>query len=730
MLLQYASMDSDLSQMNRSNNIAPTSGAFFQSAQHFKVESSVFVGHQTNIYHSDIEKLALYIISGASFNSSARDPPPRCHPQTRTAILQRIHEFLATAIAPKRILWLCGYAGVGKSAIVQTVAESFSMPTQALGYRLGTAVFFSGPNNRNDPKRLFPTVAYQLATQSPAYREFIISQLATDPLLCEKSMAEQFRLLLVVPFAERQIDRDAGSLVIMLDGLDECKGDREQVEIITLVSRFIIQHPDVPILWVIASRPEPHIRNAFSRFPTFLEETVPIDSDEACKDVELYLHRSFDKIREDYPECFSAQVQWPSEKQFLTLSTVASGHFALATTAVRFVEDPEYGNPVSRLEEVLAVVDDHSTAGMKGTANPLAALDALYTRILSSISKDILPTTLRILAYNHQGYFESPNFRAPANFWRLGQSDVYSALRKLHSVLSVPTPDLVDDHNIEVYHRSFDDYLLDPERSGSFYLYSRERHGDWLQAGVLILYQAVSPSGHYILIGSIFVWKVAPENILLSWPPLEEKDKTQHQILKNALQAVSNSFCKASEPVRREVLPRLAYILKHLDLVEASSFVGTFGFYRDLYYGFREFLRDVRNRELGSARVVHADQLDSSHIAIDRPCYVFLHETGLEEPSTDKRGFNPLDIISWEGQKRGEPPEVTERGIFCHAVGPLNADGMKQILLDVRSLSVDEPSSEVYIWGFGEKRVILFERKFTVGSGKQICTYIVPYPEP
>ncbi|KAF5349543.1 hypothetical protein D9756_008849 [Leucocoprinus leucothites] len=715
-------MDSDLSQMNRSNNIAPTSGAFFQSAQHFKVESSVFVGHQINIYHSDIaflEKLALYIISGASFNSSTRDPPPRCHPQTRTTILQRIHKFLATAIAPKRILWLCGYAGVGKSAIVQTVAESFSMPTQALGYHLGAAVFFSGPNNHNDPKWLFPTMAYQLATQSPAYREFIISQLATDPLLCEKSMAEQFRLLLVVPFAERRIDRDAGSLVIMLDGLDECKGDREQVEIITLVSRFIIQHPDVPILWVIASRPEPHIRNAFSRFPTFLEETVPIDSDEACKDVELYLHRSFDKIQEDYPECFSAQVQWPSEKQFLILSTVTSGHFALATTAVCFMEDPEYGNPVLRLEEVLAVVDYHSAAGVKGTANPLAALDTLYTRILSSISKDILPTTLRILAYNHLGSLSSPNLRALANFWRLGQSDVYSALRKLHSVLSVPTPDLVDDHNIRICHRSFSDYLQDSKRSGSFYLYSRERYGDWLPAGVRILYQAVSPGG------------LIPEKILLSWLPLEEKDKTQRHILKNALQAVGGNFLGAPEPVQCEVLPHLAYILKHLDLVEASSIVRSSGFYIHFYYRFREFLDDPRSCELGIARVVHADQLDSSHIAMDRPCFVFLQEAALEEPSTDKRGFNPLDIIPWEQRESGELAEqVTERGIWCHAVGSLNPDGMKQILLDVRSLSVDEPSSEVYIWGFGEKRVILFERKFTVGPVKQKCIYIVPYPEP
>ncbi|KAF5349497.1 hypothetical protein D9756_008843 [Leucocoprinus leucothites] len=635
MLLQYASMDNDLSQMNRSNNIAPTSGAFFQSAQHFRVESSVFVGHQTNIYHSDIaflEKLALYIISGASFNSSARDPPPRCHPQTRTTILQRIHEFLPTAIAPKRILWLCGYAGVGKSAIVQTVAESFSMPTQALGYRLGAAVFFSAPNNRNDPKRLFPTVAYQLATQYPAYREFIISQLLLIPCCVKK----------------RLIDRDAGSLVIMLDGLDECNGDREQVEIIMLVSRFIIQHPDVPILWVIASRPEPHIHNAFSRFPTFLEETVPIDSDEACKDVELYLHRSFDKIREDYPECFSVQVQWPSEKQFLTLSTVASGHFALATTAVRFVEDPEYGNPVSRLEEVLAVVDDHSTAGMKGTANPLAALDALYTRILSSISKDILPTTLRILAYNNLHSFSSRNLRAPANFWRLRQSDVYSALRKLLSVLSVPTPDLVDDHNVMVYHRSFSDYLLDPERSGSFYLYSRERYVEWLQAGVRILYQAVSPGG------------LIPEKILLSWPPLEAKDNTQRQTLKAGLQAVGMSFYKAPEPAQREVLPRLAYILKHLDLVEASSTVGSSGCYDGLCYGFYQFLGDPRSRELGNVRFVHADQLDSSHIAMDRPCYVFLQEVGLEEPSTDKRGLNPLNIAPWETWQSGELAEVRE----------------------------------------------------------------------
>ncbi|KAJ3555930.1 hypothetical protein NP233_g12094 [Leucocoprinus birnbaumii] len=699
----------------------PVSGTFFPHAHHFRVENPVLVGQQVinNFHRSGMEKLALYTIHGAAFNSSARDPPPRCHPQTRTAILERVHNFLSSPNPPRRIFWLCGPAGVGKSAIIQTVAESISSSTQPLSYRLGATLFFSKPNDRDDPKRVFTTMAYQLATRYPAYRDYIVSQLVDDPLLGQSSMAEQFRLLLAVPFAERQIHQSSSSLVVLLDGLDECKTDREQVEIVMLISQFIVKHPEAPILWVIASRPEPHIRNAFSRqrvLPTFLKESIPIDSDEACGDVERYLRNSFDEICENYPECFPPQAQWPSEKKFLKLCAIASGHFALAATVVRFVEDPDCGNPVARFEEALAAVARPSLSQIRDTNNPLATLDALYTRIFSAIPKDVLPSTIRMIAFF--GWAScSHNLRVLANFWGLDQGSAYSAMRRLHAVLVVPSPESVDQDDLRIHHRTFTDFLQAPGRLKSL-CFTYDHHADGLRASIRVLGQSVSTSN------------LTPENISLSWPSLREEVDLQRKTQLHALQLLFWCFNETTEPTRREVQPCLKHVLEHLDLVDACALTKTHSFqtFFLVFASDQQFLDDSKNRPIANARAVRVDELDFSHFDMEKWCYIHLREEAPDAPRTDKRGLNPLKSDSaWSEDENGQE-ERTEI-LYSIAMEPLKAEGMKQVLLDLRSLPIDEPTAPVWLWGFGEKRKVIFIRHFLVGSVIQECHYVAPYPD-
>ncbi|KAF9450239.1 hypothetical protein P691DRAFT_726348, partial [Macrolepiota fuliginosa MF-IS2] len=100
---------------------------------------------------------------GAKFDSSDRDPPPRCHPGTRTTISNKIYDWLGSPRPEKKLLWLRGLAGVGKSAIIQTVAEKLADQG-----RLGASLFFSRTNGRRDPRQVFPTLAYQFAVQDPS----------------------------------------------------------------------------------------------------------------------------------------------------------------------------------------------------------------------------------------------------------------------------------------------------------------------------------------------------------------------------------------------------------------------------------------------------------------------------------------------------------------------------------------------------------------------------------
>lgn len=142
-----------------------------------------------------LQLLADKRMPGAEADSSARDPPPKCHPATRQSLRGRINDWIVKPERHWRMLWVLGPAGVGKSAVAQTIAEE----TKAAG-RLGASCFFSRLNDRNDPDRVIPTIAYQLAVKHPTYKKIISQRLADDSTILEKNRRVQFRELIIEPF--------------------------------------------------------------------------------------------------------------------------------------------------------------------------------------------------------------------------------------------------------------------------------------------------------------------------------------------------------------------------------------------------------------------------------------------------------------------------------------------------------------------------------------------------
>ncbi|KAF9479903.1 hypothetical protein BDN70DRAFT_788025, partial [Pholiota conissans] len=73
------------------------------------------------------KSLQQHVASAAFHNSAQRVHPPRCHPNTRTAVLQMIYDWIvdegAGGLREKWLLWLNGAACAGKSAIMQSIAE-------------------------------------------------------------------------------------------------------------------------------------------------------------------------------------------------------------------------------------------------------------------------------------------------------------------------------------------------------------------------------------------------------------------------------------------------------------------------------------------------------------------------------------------------------------------------------------------------------------------------------
>src|SRR6201995_6119020 len=72
-----------------------------------------------------LDKLEPFVSFNALHDSSAQDPERRCHPGTRETVLNQMRNWIDDLESTQPILWLHGPAGVGKSAIAQTIARSY-----------------------------------------------------------------------------------------------------------------------------------------------------------------------------------------------------------------------------------------------------------------------------------------------------------------------------------------------------------------------------------------------------------------------------------------------------------------------------------------------------------------------------------------------------------------------------------------------------------------------------
>jgi len=105
---------------------------------------------------ADLGRLAT--AKGATYDSSAEGELPRCLLGTRTALLDDIMSWTADRTG-KRIFWLCGKAGTGKSTISRTIAQKLDDK----GFLGATFFFKRGREHRSNANLFFPTISFLLS---------------------------------------------------------------------------------------------------------------------------------------------------------------------------------------------------------------------------------------------------------------------------------------------------------------------------------------------------------------------------------------------------------------------------------------------------------------------------------------------------------------------------------------------------------------------------------------
>lgn len=390
---------------------------------------------------------------GAPHNSQERFPPPRCHPDTRVAIL---HEITTWAEGHGGALWLRGPAGAGKSAIAQTVAERCVEE----GRLVASFFFYREDPKRNHGKNLWATLAAQMYTMIPEIRPHLVQIIDDNPLIFSQSADIQCRKLIVEPL--QALAPGVANVIIIIDGLDECQDPRTQNEILLLIGGTLRTFPLLPAQFLIASRPEPNIQTTFDH-PDLRQITRRIVLDDSYNsrcDIRTYLRAGFTDIHKKHESMLATTEPWPLDWILDLLADRSSGQFVYASTVLKFVGDENF-LPVRRLEAVISISD----------ARALSDLDTLYHQILSTCHPDNIALLQTILGIIHtaRGFPSCEDIDALLCL-DIGQTRL--VLRGLHSLLSISNRSELEENaeKIKILHKSFTDFLQDQSRSGQFYI--------------------------------------------------------------------------------------------------------------------------------------------------------------------------------------------------------------------------------------------------------------------
>ncbi|KAF5356325.1 hypothetical protein D9756_003678 [Leucocoprinus leucothites] len=444
------------------------------------VHAHDFVLNNPQFVHSSpagfgLKELLNHSMPDAFHNSSARYPPPKCHLGTRQDYIALVTDWaLGVSDRKEPILWMRGPFGVGKSAVAQSCAE-----TLAPMNKLAATLFFSRSNtDRDDPRRVFTSIAYQIAATCPSFREIVDKRMIDDPALATKSLSTQFEDLLVHPLGRvNTADSGLDGRVVIIDELDECRGTAAQCEIIEIIATSARKRT-TPFRWFITSRPEGAINrtmNSATVSPVRSRIELPV-SRAIDHEILTYLTDEFKKIQENYllPE------SWPSEEALALLVEHGAGLWIYVATMVRFIQDENSYGPKDQLHIALEFIKGVSAKA--GVDNPLAEMDFFYTLIVERIPLKLRTTVRKIILLRSLGIVNPVDI---ANILRLSAEQFRHACASIQSVMELEGSGLAS-MDIKFYHASFLNFMKDHRRSkelcirGSFLIGWRQELLVWL----------------------------------------------------------------------------------------------------------------------------------------------------------------------------------------------------------------------------------------------------------
>ncbi|KAF7334742.1 AAA-16 domain-containing protein [Mycena sanguinolenta] len=281
---------------------------------------------------------------------------------------------------PKRIYFLSGRAGLGKSSIAHRLCVLLGEPT------LGASFFF-GRGDMKSTRRFFSTLAHQFAMSQPLIRPHIVNAAREyykqDQ---EQQMRYAFKELLQSSLASASLATHS-PVIIVIDGLDELNEQGRISELLNFLFKI------ARVQWIrifITSRPEPHILSMLTSAevaPMIYHRRLEDTLHEWAYDVRYYLVETISKMSP-----YSDFIR--DNPQFLTrLIRRVGGVFMLARIAVEFLKaNCDHPDPKEQFELLLSSVGDPGLSDLDVISDVTSSVrtlappnfDAVYLQILIS----------------------------------------------------------------------------------------------------------------------------------------------------------------------------------------------------------------------------------------------------------------------------------------------------------------------------------------------------------
>ncbi|KAF8706021.1 WD40 repeat-like protein, partial [Rhizoctonia solani] len=407
-----------------------------------------------------------------------------CAEGTRVDVLNQMLTWVISS-KPGSIYWMSGMAGTGKTTIAYSLCEELA------SQRWLAASFFCSrvlPECR-DINRVIPSIAYQLARSSHPFRCVLSGVLEKDPDVYTRLPSIQFDALVVQPLLNIQHTLP-GNLVVVLDALDECENKDVTHRVLDIILK---DSENLPIKFVVCSRPEPEIRdNMTKRNDRHISRVVlhELDKQAVRADIETYLRSALAQI------C-------PSDDQITKLAERAGSLFIYAATAVRYIGyDNFQRNSSVRFADFLG----HLNNTIKDEEEKYTEIDDLYTTVLKTAMND--PGLTRMDIEDIQQVLHTiiclrEPLTTTALSKLLGMDDirrVHAALRPLWSVVHV----FGTNEIVTTLHVSFTDYILNPLRSRQYY-FDPNLHHQTLALKCFSYFRSMRPQFNICELESSFV---------------------------------------------------------------------------------------------------------------------------------------------------------------------------------------------------------------------------------